>query len=196
MRKLLAVIVVGLVAFGGSLASAHDDPNADGNRKSARRCDTYYREGHAKDANGNNDKRPNGTDNPNFDENTGHSEDHVDPEHDNAKGIVPVAEFEPVRATAFDTLGSAGLLYVHQHTGHYVVRNDYAYVEVVGGGGYSRPDAGQGGYVQGEVDPVAGGPDADFHGNAFATGSGGTGHAEAVCLSVADQKVGDQGEQP
>lgn len=56
-------------------------------------------------------------------------------------------------------------------SGHYVVRNDYGYVEVVGGANYARPLGGdaRGGYVQGEVEtPV---DDADFHVSSFAGGS-------------------------
>lgn len=57
----------------------------------------------------------------------------------------------------------------HGHSGHYYVRNDYGYVEVVGGQAYRGPDPdgndfpGQGGYVQGEVDPGSGAPDGDFN---------------------------------
>lgn len=62
---------------------------------------------------------------------------------------------------------------LHGHSGHYVVRTDAGYVEVVGGNAYRGPDPegadseGQGGYVQGEVDAGSGTPDADFHANAF-----------------------------
>lgn len=102
-----------------------------------------------------------------------HSEDHSDPEFDQ---------------------GEVGPLYIHSHTGHYVVRHDAFYVEIVGGGGYSR-DGNNGGYVQTEVDAAEGAPDVDGHFDLFAGGNGGM-HAENVCLSVADNKVGDEGEQP
>lgn len=62
---------------------------------------------------------------------------------------------------------------VHGQSGHYVVRNNYGYVEVVGGQSYKGPNPqgksfpGQGGFVQGEVDPGSGAPDADFNAAAF-----------------------------
>lgn len=87
----------------------------------------------------------------------------------------------------------AGPVTVHNHTGHYVVRSDAFYVEVVGGGGYNRDD-NQGGFVQGEVDPVAGGPDVDFHSGAYA-GTSGDRHSENACISAADQKIGESGVQ-
>jgi len=95
----------------------------------------------------------------------------------------------------FDNGEVAPGVYVHNHTGHYVVRGDGFYIEVVGGGGYSR-DGNQGGYVQGEVDPVEGAPDADFHFDSFAGARSPTTDDAHVCLSVADTKVGDEGEQP
>jgi hypothetical protein len=55
-------------------------------------------------------------------------------------------------------LGDPAHTVVHGQSGHYVVRNDLGYVEVVGGQSYRGPDPqgnsfpGQGGYVQGEVD--------------------------------------------
>lgn len=58
---------------------------------------------------------------------------------------------------------------IHGQSGHYVVRNDYGYVEVVGGQAYRGPDPngnsfpGQGGYVQGEIDVAPGVPDADYN---------------------------------
>lgn len=61
----------------------------------------------------------------------------------------------------------------HGHSGHYVVRSNAGYVEVVGGNAYRGPapdgevSDGQGGYVQGEVDAGSGTPDADFHADAF-----------------------------
>lgn len=176
LRMVGAVAVVAIVGMMTASAGAHDDPSNDGNNNSPKRCDTWYREAHARDAQGDADKipkdDPTGSDNPRFDPNTGHSEDH---EH------------------GFDQ-GETGPLYVHNHTGHYVVRSDAFYIEVVGGGGYSR-DGNNGGYVQGEVDPGSGAPDADFHGNFFG-GTNGDMHSEGACVSVADNKVGDQGEQP
>lgn len=86
-------------------------------------------------------------------------------------------------------------VYVHNHTGHYGVRGDGFYVEVVGGGGYSNGEGNQGGYVQGEVDLMEGAPDADFHTSTF-SGTDGSMHEENLCLSVADNKIGDEGEQP
>ncbi|HVL32375.1 MAG TPA: hypothetical protein VM600_02215 [Actinomycetota bacterium] len=62
---------------------------------------------------------------------------------------------------------------IHAHSGHYVLRNRYGYVTVVGGGSYRGPGPdgspfpGQGGFVQGEVDPGSGLPDADFNVAAF-----------------------------
>lgn len=74
----------------------------------------------------------------------------------------------------------------HNHGGHYVLRRDEGYVEIVGGQGYSE-GGNQGGYVQGEVDP-GGAPDVDFHFASFAgqTAPYGAGRA---CVSVADNKV-------
>lgn len=57
---------------------------------------------------------------------------------------------------------------IHGQSGHYVVRNDYGYVEVVGGQSYKGPSPagkyapGQGGYVQGEIDAGNGTPDPEF----------------------------------
>lgn len=68
----------------------------------------------------------------------------------------------------------AGVANIHNHTGHYGVRSDVGYVEVIGGQGYRGPsptgytNPGQGGLVQGEIDAGNGTPDADFHANAFA----------------------------
>ena len=166
LRMIGAMAIVAIVGLVGASAGAHGDHSADGNNDSGKRCDTWYREGHAKDAANRKDN------NANFDESTGHSEDHEN-------------EFDQ---------GETGPVYVHNHTGHYVVRHDAFYVEVVGGGGYSR-DGNNGGYVQGEVDPGSGAPDADFHGNFFG-GTNGDMHSEGGCVSVADTKVGDEGEQP
>lgn len=56
-------------------------------------------------------------------------------------------------------------------SGHYVVRGDWGYVEVVGGADYRRPlgdttNGARGGYVQGEIET---GPadDMDFHASTF-----------------------------
>lgn len=75
---------------------------------------------------------------------------------------------------------------VVNESGHYVVRNDHGYVEVVGGQDYRRPlgdpNGARGGYVQGEIDPVnpqnpnqalVPGGDVDFHASTF-TGLGNT----------------------
>lgn len=94
----------------------------------------------------------------------------------------------------FDNGEVAPGVYLHNHTGHYVVRHDAFYVEVIGGGGYAR-EGNQGGAVQAEVDPAAGAPDADAHVDFFA-GTNGAMHAENACASVADNKVGNQGTQP
>lgn len=86
-----------------------------------------------------------------------------------------------------------GAAYVHNEPGHYVVRGNGYYVEVVGGGGYNR-DGNQGGWVQGEVDPVSGLPDADFHVGSYAGTSGGN-HSENACVSALNAKVGESGVQ-
>lgn len=66
-----------------------------------------------------------------------------------------------------DTAGS-DIGPVHSQQGHHLVRDQAGYVEVVGGQGYDGPDnQGQGGYVQGELDPGSGAPDVDFHFNFF-----------------------------
>ena len=168
-RILAAIAIVCTVALSATVAGAHGDHNPDGNNNSDRRCDTYYRTTHESGSTAN----------------TKHSEDHEEPEFDDA----PVLPGTP---PPNEVLGLAGM-YLHRHTGHYVVRGDAFYVEVVGGGGYSRNGA-QGGYVQGEVDAAEGAPDADFHTNTFADPDGT--HYEAACVSVADNKVGDEGEQP
>lgn len=90
--------------------------------------------------------------------------------------------------------GQTGPVYIHNHQGHYVVRHDDFYIEVVGGGGYNR-DGNQGGWVQGEVDRSEVPVDVDFHVNAFAGTQGGM-HSEAACVSVADQRYGDPGQRP
>ena len=57
----------------------------------------------------------------------------------------------------------------HGQSGHYVVRNDLGYIEIVGGQAYRGPAPsgenfpGQGGFVQGEVDLGPNTPDADFN---------------------------------
>lgn len=103
-----------------------------------------------------------------------------------------------------------GAAYVHNHGGHYVVRGDTFYVEVVGGQGYHGPsptgqmNPGQGGYVQGEIDPGSGAPDADFHANAFgpdadrppaadpgAVQAWANGYNYLACLNVANSKLVD-----
>ncbi|HEX9695269.1 MAG TPA: hypothetical protein VGB64_03030 [Actinomycetota bacterium] len=105
---------------------------------------------------------------------------------------------------------NAGVVYVHQHGGHYVVRNEYAYVEVVGGQGYRGPSPsgqtypGQGGIVQGEIDPGMGIPDVDFHGNVFgpdvdhppaadpaAIQSWANGYNYLACVNAANSKIID-----
>lgn len=90
-------------------------------------------------------------------------------------------------------------VYVHNHTGHYVIRGEGFYVEVIGGGGFNR-NGNQGGAFQGEVDPGNGAPDVDFHGNTFAGANSPDGlpaHAEGTgCISVMDNKIGDEGELP
>lgn len=71
-------------------------------------------------------------------------------------------------------ISAPGVATFHNHGGHYVLRNDYGYVEVVGGQGYRGPsptgqmNPGQGGFVQGEIDAGSGTPDVDFHTNTFA----------------------------
>ncbi|HVL91008.1 MAG TPA: hypothetical protein VM841_12315 [Actinomycetota bacterium] len=104
---------------------------------------------------------------------------------------------------------NGGVVFVHQHGGHYVVRNDNAYVEVVGGQGYRGPsptgqmNPGQGGYVQGEADlGIAGVPDADFHANVFspdadhppaltpqAVQTWANGYNYLACLNVANSRI-------
>lgn len=153
----LAVLAV---PFG---ASAHTDTHGDGTNDSLKRCDTYYRPGHA------DTKYPNGSSIP---ENQRRSDHHTD---------------------EFDT-GQVGPLYIHSHTGHYGVRHNDFYIEVVGGSGFNR-DGNQGGWVQGEVDRSEVPADVDFHANAFA-GTEGAMHSEAACLSVADNRVGNPGTRP
>jgi hypothetical protein len=120
-----------LAGLASPSAFAHEDYNADGNRYSTTRCDTYYRDGHYTGSTKANRQ----------------SEEHE-------------SEFDEGDVTG------TGAVYVHNHTGHYVVRGDAFYVEVIGGGGNNR-DGMQGGYAQGEVDPGEGMPDADFHGGAY-----------------------------
>jgi hypothetical protein len=166
MRRMLAMTALVAVALSGAAASAHDDSSPDG---AAQRCDTWYRAGHQK-----------GT--------PAHSEDHSAPDYDYGDvGYIPQNQ-------AGVPAGTETGVYVHSHTGHYVVRHDAFYVEVVGGGGYNR-GGNQGGYVQSEVDPGSGAPDADAHADVFA-GTAGAMHAEDACVSVADNKVGNQGTQP
>lgn len=84
--------------------------------------------------------------------------------------------------------------YVRNGTGQYIVRNEYFYVETVGGGGYTYPGApdngplgmggNQGGYIQFEVDPGPPIPvDADGHVGFYATG-----HWE-LCFNVAETRI-------
>lgn len=155
-RHLAALAVLSTLAMPS--AFAHEDHNADGNRYSTTRCDTYYRDGHYTGSS----------------KGARHSEDHA-------------SEFDEGDVTG------TGAAYVHNHGGHYIVRGDGFYVEVIGGGGYNR-DGLQGGFVQGEVDPVDGAPDVDFHGGAYA-GTTGTLHSENACVSAADNKVGESGVQ-
>lgn len=104
---------------------------------------------------------------------------------------------------------SAGGVTFHNHGGHYVLRTNAAYVEVVGGQGYRGPspsnqtNPGQGGYVQGEIDPVKNGPDADFHANTFApdvdhppsnpnnVAAWANGYNYLACVNVEDSRVID-----
>lgn len=86
-------------------------------------------------------------------------------------------------------------IYVHNHTGHYVVRHEAFYVEVVGGDGLRNDENNQGGYAQFEVDAADDAPDIDGHASTFA-GTNGAMHEENACVSAGDNKVGDEGEQP
>jgi hypothetical protein len=174
MKRLPALGLLVVTALAGPSAFAHDDPNGDGNRYSTTRCDTYYRNTHQQDAEGDKPKLANGDPNPDYNQATAHSEDHV-------------SEFDE------GDIGDLGLVYVHEHTGHYVVRTDAGYVEVIGGDGYNR-DGIQGGFVQGEVDAAEGVPDADFHAGTYA-GTTGTVYSQNACLSAADTKVGESGVQ-
>lgn len=108
------------------------------------------------------------------------------------------------------SVGDPAQTQVVNEGGHYVVRNDHGYVEVVGGQDYRRPlgdpNGARGGYVQGEIDPVnptnpnqalVPGGDADFHASTF-TGAGNTAgpyqtYYEANgCLAVGTMKLVDQ----
>lgn len=177
IRRMLSMAVVAAIGLSGVAASAHDDPSPDGNRgagasdNNVKRCDTYYRSGHES---GSGDNK--------------HSEDHTAPDYDYGDvGRIPENNGVPA--------GADTGVYVHSHTGHYVVRHDAAYVEVIGGGGYNR-GGNQGGVVQGEVDPGSGAPDADFNVGTFA-GTNGDMHDEHACIAAAGQdQVGDEGEQP
>lgn len=91
--------------------------------------------------------------------------------------------------------GQTGPVYIHNHTGHYVVRGEGFYIEVVGGGGYANEDGNQGGWVQAEFDVAEGVPDVDLHAATYA-GTNGPMHEEKACISVANTKIGDQGDQP
>lgn len=93
---------------------------------------------------------------------------------------------------------SAGPVYVHNHSGHYVVRGSNWYIEVVGGSYYHDADGngsndeflqGQGGYAQAEYD-AGGGNDVDANASVFATGKAG------ACVSALNNKVGEQGKDP
>lgn len=81
----------------------------------------------------------------------------------------------------------AGPLSFHNHGGHYVLRSDYFYVEVVGGQGYSNSKGNQGGFVQGEVDLGNGTPDVDFYADSFA-GQNSPNANGTACASVGDTK--------
>lgn len=102
---------------------------------------------------------------------------------------------------------------VHGQSGHYVVRNDYGYVEVVGGQSYRGPDPqnhsfpGQGGYVQGEIDVAPGVPDVDFFAGVFGPDDGDIPPGDPVqwavldayakgCVNVAGQQVEQQSREP
>lgn len=87
----------------------------------------------------------------------------------------------------------AGGYEVHQQSGHYVVRGPAGYVEVIGGGSYRGDPAsapgnftfpGQGGLVQGEVDPGSGAPDADFNVSFFGP------NADAAPTAIAADPAG------
>ncbi len=198
IRRMLGMLAVIAIGLSGATASAHRDYTSDGNRgtgtdnNNIKRCDTYYRAGHAKDAQGDPDRKDMNGDgipdaNPAFDPDTGHSEDHVDSNDEGDVGRRLQKEGVPV--------GADSGVYVHSHTGHYVVRHDAFYVEVIGGGGYNR-GGNQGGVVQGEVDPGSGAPDADFNVGTFA-GTNGDMHSEHVCVAAAGQdQIGSEGEQP
>ena len=101
----------------------------------------------------------------------------------------------------------------HGQSGHYVVRNDYGYVEVVGGQSYRGPDPqgnsfpGQGGYVQGEIDPAEGAPDVDFFAAFFGPDDGQIPPGDPVqwalldaygkgCVNVAGTQVEQQTREP
>lgn len=89
-----------------------------------------------------------------------------------------------------------GVVYVHNHGGHYAATSGLGYVEIVGGQGYAEPPGtNQGGYVQGEIDtgivPVDGVPlDADFHFATFAgTHPDQPPFRERTCVSVAEVTI-------
>lgn len=124
------------IAFGVVPAQAHKEHAG----KETSRCDSWYRSGHFTDANadGKPDEPYNGS-------------------HHHTSGS-DINDLRPVANTE-----------IHGQSGHYVVRNDYGYLEVVGGQSYKGPNPqgkffpGQGGYVQGEIDPGSSAPDADFN---------------------------------
>lgn len=106
----------------------------------------------------------------------GHSSDHSSPEADRDLGPV----------------------YFHNHSGHYVVRGNGFYVEIIGGGYYDGNGVAytnQGGAVQAGVTPnqllpVPVDGDINANVNLFASGKAG------ACVSALGNKIGEQGRDP
>lgn len=125
-RSILACVAI--VLGVAPIAGAHNEYNG---KEGTSRCDSWYRPGH-----------DTGTDGKPKDQYKGSHE------HESTSDI---NDLRPVANTE-----------IHQQSGHYVVRNNYGYIEVVGGGTYKGPTPqgkylpGQGGYVQGEIDPASG----------------------------------------
>ena len=110
-------------------------------------------------------------------------------------------------------LGDPAGTVIHAQSGHYVADNDHGYLEVVGGQSYRGPDPddndfpGQGGYVQGELDPAGGPGDVDFNAAFFGPnvdapptdGDVGGWAQESylhLCVSAADTKVEQESREP
>ena len=105
-------------------------------------------------------------------------------------------------------LGDPAGTVLHAQSGHYVADNDHGYAEVVGGQSYRGPDddgndfPGQGGYVQGEIDPAGAPGDVDYRASFFGpnadappTDGDVAGWAQESYLEVCVNAAGTQVEQ-